>query len=239
MNKFVALFWSTLAFAGIVVGFLLVSAHRERESQSRERQQLHNTVGALQLQVAALTASNTAAVQLASAAEARANGFRALAETNAAALAVLTNRSGASNAFALKPYQVRSFVGTQYVGMAWIIPGNQRRDAKTGLISYDQIVSLPDRSRGTLTAYVTNVVEREVPSEPQLVEQNNYYDQRTYESTPYWGWPARIVLPPSRPAPPADPAPPDRPWRPAPPINPPDGILRPPMEGSPGILRPR
>lgn len=241
MNKSAALFASAFVLAVIAVAFLLISAQRERESQSRERQQLNNTVNGLQLQIAALTASNSAALQMASAAETRANGFRAMAETNAAALAALTNRTASSNAFGLKPYQVRSFVGTQYVGMAWIIPGNQRRDPKTGLISYDQVVSLPDQSRRTLTAYVTNVVEKPVATEPQLVEQNNYYDQRSYDNRPWWYLPPTVVRPPSRPWPPAEPAPPAQPWRPAQPVNPiaPDGILRPPAEGSPGILRPR
>jgi len=238
MNKSVALSGFAIVLAVIAIAFLLVSAQREREQQSRERQQLNETIQGLQLQVAALTASNAAARQLISAAETRANGFRALAETNAAALAALTNRTASSNAFSLKPYQVRSFVGTQYVGMAWIIPSNQRRDPKTGRLSSDQVVSLPDTTRGAFTAYVTNLVEQPVAAEPQYVEQNNYYDQRSYANTPGWYYPPTIVPPPAWPARPADPATPARPWPPAQPSAP-DGILRPPAEGSSGILRPR
>lgn len=238
MNKFAALLATLLMLAVIVIAFLIHSAHRERENHSRERLQLSNAVRALELRVAALTESNSAALQTAAMAQARAAEFRALAETNAATLAALTNRAAPSNSFILKPYQVRSFVGTQYVGMAWIIPGNQRRDAKTGLISYDQIVSLPDQSRRTFTAYVTNVVEKTVPAETQLVEQNNYYDQRSYDNTPYWLAPPTIIVPPVDPMPPVRPIPP---IRPAQPFNPNirGGIYRPPSErGDPGLYVP-
>ena len=240
MNKSVAVFGSVVVLGIIAIAFLLVTAQRERELQSRERQQLNGAIQSLQAQVSALTASNAAAQLMVSAAEARANGFRALAETNAAALSALTNRLASSNAVTLKPYQVRSFVGTQYVGMAWFIQSNQRRDPKTGLISYDPVVSLPEQSRRMLTSYVTNVVEKPVAAEPQYVEQNNYYDQRSYDNTPWWSYPATIVPPPAWPARPAEPAIPDRPWRPAQPVNPiaPGGILRPPDINSPGILRP-
>ncbi len=238
MNKFVALLGALLGIAGTVIAFLLTSAHREQEAHASERLQLDAAVHALELRVAALTATNAAANQLAATAQARAAEFRAVAETNAAALAALTNRPASSNAFSLKPYQVRSFVGTQYVGMAWIIPSNQRRDPKTGLISYDQIVSLPDRSRGTFTAYVTNVVERTVASEPQLVEQNNFYDQRSFDNTPYWMVPPTIVVPPVDTMPPIRPIPPIRPVQPIHP-NIRGGIYRPPSErGDPGLYVP-
>lgn len=238
MNKFVALLGALLGIAGTVIAFLLTSAHREQEAHARERFQLDTAVHALELRVAALTATNAAANQFAAMAQARAAEFRALAETNAAALAALTNRPASSNAFSLKPYQVRSFVGTQYVGMAWIIPSNQRRDPKTGLISYDQIVRLPDQSRGTFTAYVTNVVERTVASDPQLVEQNNFYDQRSYDNTPYWMVPPTIVFPPVDGLPPGRPIPPIRPVQPIHP-NIRGGIYRPPSErGDPGLYVP-
>jgi hypothetical protein len=238
MNKFVALLGALLGIAGTVIVFLLTSAQREQAAHSRDRLQLNDAIRALELQVAALSATNAAANQLAAMAQTRAAEFRALAETNAAALAALTNRPPSSNAFSLKPYQVRSFVGTQYVGMAWVIPSNRRRDPKTGLIGYDQIVSLPDQSRGTFTAYVTNVVERTVASEPQLVEQNNFYDQRSYDSTPYWMLRPTIAVPPVDTLPPVRPIAPIRPVQPIHP-NIRGGIYRPPSErGDPGLFVP-
>lgn len=238
MNKLAAVLAVALVLAVAAIAWLLHSSHREHEGHTAQRRQLSNAVQALEIRAAALTASNSAALHSVALAQARAAEFRALAETNAATLAALTNRAAPSNSFILKPYQVRSFVGTQYVGMAWIIPGNQRRDAKTGLISYDQIVSLPDQSRRTFTAYVTNVVEKTVPAETQLVEQNNYYDQRSYDNTPYWLAPPTIIVPPVDPMPPVRPIPP---FRPAQPINPNirGGIYRPPSErGDPGLYVP-
>jgi hypothetical protein len=130
-----------------------------------------------------------------------------------------------------RPVQARTYLGDKFVGMSWVMPMNVRRDAKTGRIWYDQSVRLPEDARGTLTAYVTNVVEREAPAQStQYVERNYYVDRSPY----YYWWPVATVPPrPPRPNPPTpqpiDPLPPILPpSRPVPPPSKPPGIYVPP-----------
>ncbi len=137
-----------------------------------------------------------------------------------------------TNAPLPRPYQVRVFLGKSYVGKAWVVPSNLRKDADTGRVAYEPIVHLPEDARSALTAYVTNVVETPVPVGPQVVEREVYVEPQPY----FWGVPQYVPVPVGRyrnrhqQSPP--PVPPARPM--------PQGsaILKPQGPGDPGFYVP-
>lgn len=236
MNKLIAVL--VAAALAVVVGVLYVAysiADRERANLSRVLGTTSEEARTLADQVAALSLSNASMNQAILAAQSQTSELRAQLVTNVLLLTELTNRMASTTNVVPRPHQVRAFLGTQSVGLAWIIPSNVRRDPKTGLVSYEQVVALPDAARGSITAFVTNVVEQPVPAEPNVVQQHNYIDQRHFDQRYPWLWPSTIVYPPVEPMPPIAPIPPTAP-------NPHlqrGGLYRPPSErGDPGLYVP-
>jgi len=186
-------------------------------------QRLSNTVAALKIAEQA-TAD---AVAMASEAKAKAASIAAASTAQPVSAADSSTTNNVP-----RPFQASTFLGDKFVGLSWVLPTNVRRDAKTGRVWSDQAVRLPEEARGALTAYVTNVVEREVPGLPtQYVEQNYYVNRQPY----YW-WPVSTI--PSPPKPPT-PMPMPKPVDPDnfPPLLPP-GKPIPPPSGKPGIFVP-
>lgn len=119
-----------------------------------------------------------------------------------------------------RSFQARTFLGDKFVGMSWVITHNARRDAKTGRLSYEQSIRLPESARNAITTYVTNVVE--VPAQPGQYVEQNYYIERPPS---YW-WNGGIV--PPIPPPPNPPPSKPPPAKPLPPILPPGKPTPPP-----------
>jgi len=227
-----------------VLGIFLASALQDNRAWRQERQRLAERLARLEQQVAGLSeATNLLAGQLAAARQAeRSNAVSAL---NAAA--AIEPEANTANLPRPSPYQVQVYLGQKPLGLAWAIPTNVRRDPKTGLVTCEPVISLPETARGTLTTYVTNVIERQaLPAAPQIVEREYYVDRRP----DWWWWPNWYYTAPDRPSrpdharPQPSPQPPPRasgPWSPvsvAPRPRPSPALYVPPQVGQPGIFVP-
>ncbi|HXG46360.1 MAG TPA: hypothetical protein VNO52_01950, partial [Methylomirabilota bacterium] len=123
-----------------------------------------------------------------------------------------------------RSFQARTFLGDKFVGMSWVITHNARRDEKTGRLSYDQSVRLPESARNAITTYVTNVVE--VSAQPGQYVEQNYYVERPR----HYFWRDGGPVPPIPPVPPTPSPPPVKPSpaKPLPAILPPGKPTPPP-----------
>jgi len=228
-----------------VLGIFLASTLQDNRVWRQDRQRLAEHLARLEERVAGLSeATNLLASQLAA--------LRLAERSNAAAslrgaAAVEPETNVAANLPRPSPYQVQVYLGQKPLGLAWAIPTNVRRDPKTGLVTCEPVISLPETVRGSLTTYVTNVVERPAaPAPAQIVEREYYVDRR-----PDWGWwPGwypTVSDRPNRPdhgRPQPSPQPPPRaggPWTPvsiAPRPTPAPAIHVPPQVGQPGLFVP-
>jgi hypothetical protein len=228
-----------------VLGIFLASVLQDKRAWRQERQRLAEHLARLEQHVAGLSeATNLLAGQLAAARQAERSN--AAASLNAAA-AIEPEPNVATNLPRPSPYQVQVYLGQKSLGLAWAIPTNVRRDPKTGLVTCEPVISLPETVRGTLTTYVTNIIERQAPpAAPQIVEREYYVGRRP----DWWWWPGWYQTAPDRPArpdygrPQPSPQPPPRaggPWTPvsvAPRPRPSPALYVPPQVGQPGIFVP-
>jgi hypothetical protein len=58
--------------------------------------------------------------------------------------------------------RIRTYLGSQPVGSSWLVPTPTRTNSATGQTTYEPVVVLDESARGSLVAYKTNVVERDV-----------------------------------------------------------------------------
>jgi len=228
-----------------VLGIFLVSALQDNRAGRQERQRLAERLARLEQHVAGLSeATNLLASELAAARQAERSN--AVASLNAAA-AIESEANVATNLPRPSPYPVQVYLGQKSLGLAWAIPTNIRRDPKTGLVTCEPVISLPETIRGSLTTYVTNTVERQAaPAAPQIVEREFYVDRRP----DWWWWPVGYQTAPdrhgrpdhARPQPSPQPAPRvGGPWAPvsvAPRPSPSPALFVPPQVGQRGIFVP-
>ena len=229
-----------------VLSIFLVSALQEKRALQGEHRRLTQRQQALEQRCEGLTeVTNFLASQWRAARQAELSNATVVAQLTTAAEAAAR---AATNVPTPQPYQVQVRLGQKPVGLAWAVPTNVRRDAKTGRVTFEQVVTLPETARGALTTYVTNTVERVAPpAAPQIVEREVYVP-----TGPRWPWwPYWAPAQPSRPSDPGHGRPPvtqpptrpsqGRPWTPvavAPRPAPRPGLLVPPNPGDPGILAP-
>lgn len=222
-------------------GLFVGSKLQENRSLRLDKARLAEAVQALEGRVAWLASiTNHLAARLVGVeAERQAS---ALAASNAV-VALAAQKAGSISSAAADPvvpraYQVPVYLGNRNLGLAWAIPTNVRRDAKTGLYACEQMIRLPEEARGSLTTYVTNVVEQLVYGPAEVIEREVYVDGGGYG----WVWPHAghggqapvdpgygrppTVRPPTRPPPQVSPNPSQ------------PGIYVPPNPGQPGIFVP-
>lgn len=146
-----------------------------------------------------------------------------------------------------RAYQVPVTVGGKSVGLGWAVPTYVRRDPKSGRVTFEQVIQLPDEARRAFTTTITNVIERQVAAAPnQVIERDWVVDRR-----PDWGWWAPwYPAQPDRPSGPSHSRPsPSRPptvvsggpWMPVaatPRPTPSPGLHLAPAIGGPGIFVP-
>jgi hypothetical protein len=58
--------------------------------------------------------------------------------------------------------RVRAYLGSQYLGMAWMVPSPLPKDAESGRVLYEPVLIIDESLRSTFAANRTDVVEREV-----------------------------------------------------------------------------
>ncbi len=117
----------------------------------------------------------------------------------------------------LTPYQTPAFLGQKFIGQAWIVPRNLRKDTNTQSYVYEQVVWLDER---LLENFVTKANVAEQVVENQTYVNNTYYPEPYY----YAGYP--IYYQPRSNYFQAKPNPPPATPTPAPPIvNPRSGVV--------------
>ena len=149
--------------------------------------------------------------------ELRALGSK-LEKAEAEAQSAKTNWATAAGA-ALRSQQLRAFVGTKFVGRAWIVPSNATKDPQTGLINFEPVVVLEEASKRAFTVQETNFVERDVAR----------YSAVNYNYSPYpyyWYYYPFVTVGPTNAVPPT---PPQNPSGASPPSKP--GTVRPMVSG--------
>jgi hypothetical protein len=102
-----------------------------------------------------------------------------------------TGEAGATPAVP-RAHKVRAYVGTQYLGLAWLVPSPRPRAPETGQVSYEPIIVLDESLKRNLVVHQTNVVERAVPWETTINYNYPY---------PYWYYPVFVwhgTNPPTR-----------------------------------------
>ncbi|MCU0771448.1 MAG: hypothetical protein MUE94_06720 [Verrucomicrobia bacterium] len=104
-----------------------------------------------------------------------------------------------------RPYRVRTFVGQDPVGEAWMVPHNVTRDAESGRYAFEPVLVIDESARRHFTQYQTNVVEREVFRTE--IHENDYVYPFYYAVAP--ARPGRPGHPPGKPKPPTAPGPKD------------------------------
>jgi hypothetical protein len=119
----------------------------------------------------------------------------------------------------VNPYPVQAYLGQKFLGQAWIIPRNIRKDAKTQSYVYEPVVWLDENLRKGFVTHHTNVVEREVESRT-YVNTIQYPQPVYYISRPYYHRPPTNLIPPKPSLPVAPPAQPNPPQ-----FNPGNGTL--------------
>jgi hypothetical protein len=77
-----------------------------------------------------------------------------------------------------RAYQVRAFLGREFLGMAWVVPSKIAKDPKTGAFTSEPVVVLNEGLKKAFTELRTNVVEREVPVNSSV--SYNYYPYPYY-----------------------------------------------------------
>ena len=80
-------------------------------------------------------------------------------------------------------YQVRAYLGREFLGMVWIVPSKIAKDPETGAFTSEPVVVLNEGLKKAFTELRTNVVEREVPVSSSV--SYNYYPNPYY-----WYYPA-------------------------------------------------
>jgi hypothetical protein len=116
----------------------------------------------------------------------------------------------AAEAVSPGPYPVRAYLGSDFLGFAWVKPTNVVRDARTGRVTFDPVLVLDESFRRAVTGPASgSAQEREVIR----YETVNY----TYYPAPVW-----FVPPVYCPVPPKNE-----------PASPPAAPTRPPVGGSP------
>jgi outer membrane murein-binding lipoprotein Lpp len=234
------------SLAGVVtLSLFLVSAVQSQRAIRTQNEQLAARVKALEQQVAALCEVTNALardIQTARQAKPAPEPPPAKAEPEQAPV----DQAGPKVA----PYQVPVYVGQKQVGLGWVVPTQVKRDVKTGRVTYQPVIRLPESVQSALTMYVTNVVERPLPRPAPAVPEPGYYHYYHYHWRQPWWWPGYAVAvhvgPEPRPSPPpSNPAVPHvsvgGPWTPVAVVSPPPArpsILAPPSPGSPGIFVP-
>jgi hypothetical protein len=242
--------WAATTVAGLavtaVLSIFLVSALREKRVLQAENQRLTQRQDALEQRCEGLTeVTNFLASQWRTTRQAELSNAAVVAQLTAAAE---TAARVATNVPTPQPYQVQVRLGQKPVGLAWAFPTNVRRDSRTGRVTFEQVVTLPETARGAFTTYVTNTVERVTPpAAPQMVEREVYVPNGPlWPWWPYWApaHPSRASDPghgrPPVTQPPAHPSQ-GGPWTPvtvAPRPAPRPGLFVPPNPGDPGILAP-
>ena len=58
--------------------------------------------------------------------------------------------------------RVRAYLGSQYLGMAWMVPSPLPKEAESGRVLYEPVLVLDESLKSTFAANRTDVVEREV-----------------------------------------------------------------------------
>lgn len=237
--------------AVVVLSLFLVSALQDRRTARAETAALASRLKALEEQVAALCEATNALTREVQAAR----QLRPAPEPGPAQVEV-KEPAAQEPTPKLAPFQVPVYLGDKSLGSAWVVPTQVKRDPKSGRVTYQPVIRLPETVQTALTTYVTNVVEKPVPAAVPAVPQAPYYSAPLgyyryyhYDWRPWWGayaWAVRLgpdrseVPPPSRPVASLPRA--GGPWTPvvlpAAPAGRPRGIFTPPSPGSPGIYVP-
>jgi hypothetical protein len=82
-----------------------------------------------------------------------------------------------------RPYQVQTYLGKQYLGLAWLVPRHITTDPKTGHVVYQPVLVLNPGLRRAFTETTTNVVREMVPT-PSAGNSYHYYYPVQYP----WTW---------------------------------------------------
>lgn len=81
------------------------------------------------------------------------------------------------------PFLVPAYLGQKWLGQAWFVARNPRKDPNTQRYVYEPVILLDESLRAGFVTHHTNVVEREV--ERQTYNSIAYYPQPVY----YWSYP--------------------------------------------------
>jgi hypothetical protein len=143
----------TLLLAALATGTTLALAwqHRQNRELARANDRLQQELRQSQEAVSALTLERTGTVEQ---------------------LAILTDREKelskrvesleATSQTVPRPYRVRTFLGQDHVGQAWMMPHNLTRDPESGRYTFEPVLVIDESARHHFTERHTNVVEREV-----------------------------------------------------------------------------
>lgn len=251
MRDAVVIVLSASLGAAVVLSLLLVAAVRDQRAARAETAQLATRLQALEDQIAALCEATNALSR-----EIQAARQPKLVPEPGPAQVEAKEPGAPESAPKLAPFQVPVFVGEKSLGSAWVVPTQVKRDPKTGRVTYQPVIRLPETLQTALRTYVTNVVEKPVPAPAPAAPQPAYYSPPPgyyhyyYYWRPWWlgayAWAVRLGPDrPEVPPPAAVTAPQTRtggPWTPvvlpAAPTGRPRGIFTPPSPGSPGIYVP-
>jgi type II secretory pathway pseudopilin PulG len=98
-----------------------------------------------------------------------------------------------------RPYRVRTFLGKDSLGEAWMIPQNIKRDPASGRYVFEPVLLLDESNRNRFTVHHTNFVQTEI-----LTTDYTPYDYGYpyYYGTWYPGIPGGTNQPPVNPQPP-------------------------------------
>jgi len=199
MKAFLTLMTSCLALVTVGIVVLLTWQSRVNRQLVGDNSQLSRELRQSQDTVATLTAEKTGISDKLAALEHREKELRDRVDS-------LEEATEAPP----RPYRVRTFVGRENIGEAWMVPVNVTRDTQSGRYLFEPVLVIDESARDHFTAYRTNVVEREVYTTE--VYQDGYDYPYVYYATP--GRPGGTNRPPYRPGRPT------RPEAPAPSASP-------------------
>jgi len=187
-----------LALITGALAFFLTTSRREIRQLGAHRDQLDSQLAGVRAELEQLHRTNTT---LAGELEKQIKSVEALTAQVAQARAAKAQPAPAE--VALAPAQrVRTFLGREYLGQAWLVSSQAGQDPKTGRKTYEPAVVLDESLRRSFTVYETNIVERPVNTSSTV--NYNYVPPRTYYYPVYYPPYVYSHPPPVKP----DPAPP-------------------------------
>jgi hypothetical protein len=140
----------------VLIAVVVVQDNRELRKELRV---LRADLQAARTDVVQLRRETTdAAAQLAAKHDELGDLEEELARSNAA------NHKASGNAYGStgpRAYRVRTYLGSRYVGMAWMVPSPLPKDAESGPVAYEPVLVLDESVKGNLEVRTTNIVERE------------------------------------------------------------------------------